>query len=120
MAKHPGFMIAIGVGKKKPPEDAPPRYTTGGADSEPDPGDPNEAAENEPEGGGSVTIGPEDVDYSDQDLCETCANMGADGNCSKYKFPVDKTGHCEAGYEPKDGGMGDMGGEPPMPGAVAQ
>jgi hypothetical protein len=75
-----------------------------------DQGDDKAAEGESPDSGESEgKISPEEVDYSDNDLCETCANMGADGNCSKYGFPVDKTGHCEAGYESKDSGTSDMG-----------
>lgn len=111
-----GLLVALGIGKKKP-ESGPPSYKS-------DPMDPGEATETqEPDadtddqaGGGMIS--PEEVDYSDNDLCETCANMGQDGNCIKYNFPVDKTGHCEAGYEPKGGEMG-MPGMPAAMGAPA-
>ncbi len=119
MAKH-NLVIAMGLGKPKGGGDtAPPSYRSKPpasdptqADTEPDPADPMEGAEGEGASGG---ISPEEVDYSDNDLCETCSNMGHDGTCMKYGFPVDKTGHCEAGYEPKGGqGMEAMGGMPGM------
>lgn len=47
-------------------------------------------------------IGPDEVDYSDNDLCGSC-EYNQQGQCSKYQFPVDDTGHCEAGYEPRGG-----------------
>lgn len=54
--------------------------------------------------GGEGKISPEEVDYSANDTCETCVNMGSSGDCTKYNFPVEPSGHCEAGYEPKGGG----------------
>ena len=131
MAKS-GLMVAIGIGKKPRQEKgAPPsRFTKTEAPAEEAPAE--EAVEEEPEafggtespleeaaeasplgdldtGGaaGGQGVGPLDVDYSDNDLCESCANMGDDGNCSRYGFPVQPTGHCAAGYEPK----GELGAE---------
>jgi hypothetical protein len=101
MPKH-GLIIALGIGKKKPGE-APPSYR-----GDPDAGEPGEASETMEPGPddkvGPADIRPEEVSYSDNDLCETCANMGQDGNCARYGFPVDKTGHCADGYEPAGGG----------------
>ncbi len=107
MAKH-NLVIAMGLGKPKGGGDsAPPSYKSKpdpdmalGSDPEPDPTDPMEGMEGE--GAGGIT--PEEVDYSANDLCETCTNMQPDGMCAKYSFPVDKTGHCEAGYSPMGGG----------------
>lgn len=60
-------------------------------------------------GGQGGHVGPDEVDYSSNDLCGTCEyNHG--GSCAKYGFPIDDTGHCEAGYEAR-GGQGEMGGQ---------
>ena len=99
MAK-PGLMIALGLHSKPKPESAPPRYA-GSPSASPGPGDPDAA--NEPAESGSIT--PEEVDYSENDTCSTCSSNDS-GNCAKYHFPVSETGHCEAGYSPKDGGDG--------------
>lgn len=123
MAKKPGLDVAIIAKPHRPGADlsAPGPLEHG---APPAPGD-NDGDEQEPDGdeGG---VGPEDVGYSDNDLCETCKNMGQDGNCSKYNFPVDQTGHCEGGYEPMDqggaphgspaGGPGGPVGAPPTGG----
>ncbi len=115
MAKS-NLIVALGLGKPKGGGDsAPPSYKSAPAPDPSQGGDPTstEMATDPMEGiegtGGAGAITPEEVDYSDNDLCETCANMGADGMCTKYNFPVDKTGHCEAGYSPMGGG-GDMTG----------
>lgn len=94
-----GLDVMIAVGKHKPGLGP---MTPVEKRGQPTPQDPDADDDQDQQQGG--TVGPEDVDYSDNDLCETCANMGQDGNCSKYGFPVDRTGHCEAGYEPADGG----------------
>ena len=121
MAK-PSLVIALGIGKKKPigQEGPPPsRYRKAiesptelpHAESSTDPV-AEETAEGDPLGGGADDvglndtsgggIGPADVDYSDNDLCESCLHMSDAGDCNKYGFPVEPTGHCEAGYEPKE------------------
>lgn len=102
MQKHPGLLVAIGVGKKPTPDSGPSPFK--GAPDAPPTADPMGGGDDETSEVGSIS--PEEVDYSANDLCETCSNMGDDGSCTKYHFPVDKTGHCEAGYEPKGGGMG--------------
>lgn len=75
---------------------------------------------------GDETLQPQDVDYSANDLCGSCAHMGEDGSCVKYKFPVEETGHCAGGFEPREaegggeGGLGlgaEGGGHEPMMGA---
>ncbi len=112
MAKH-NLVIAMGLGKPKGGGDsAPPSYKSKpdpdmalGGDPEPDPADPMEGMEGE--GAGGIT--PEEVNYSDNNLCQTCSNMQGD-SCSKYGFPVDKTGHCQAGYSPLGGDMTGMEG----------
>jgi len=122
-------MIALGIGKRPARDGGPPPFenkgaadTGAGGDTEPDPADPLEGAEGETEPtGGAGSVGPADVDYSDNDLCGSCLHMqGTD--CAKYGFPVDPTGHCEAGYTPKDaaaaqdGMVADDGGGPPPSG----
>ena len=105
------LVIAMGLGKPKGDSSAPPSYKSSPPDDTTlDPTDPADTPPDPMAGGGTIT--PDEVDYSDNDLCETCSNMGADRNCTKYNFPVDKTGHCEAGYEPKGGdmSMNDLGG----------
>jgi hypothetical protein len=109
MAKKPGMDVMIAVKPhKRPGSDLSgpgpldrPSGSPASDEGEPDADD---------QGGGGGSVGPEDVDYSDNDLCESCKNMGDDGNCTKYNFPVEPTGHCEAGYEPKEGG-GETGAE---------
>jgi hypothetical protein len=44
-------------------------------------------------------ITPEEVNYSDNNLCETCKHMGGDGSCLRYRFQVKRTGHCQSGYK---------------------
>ncbi len=120
MKPKSGIAIMLGVGPKSKSQEGPPPF--GGRKPSMDEA---EASDNPTEESGEpAMIGPADVDYSDNDLCESCANMQGD-QCAKYKFPVMKTGHCEAGYEPKAGGEemgaesdgmdmgegGDMGGE---------
>ncbi len=104
--------IALGIGKKKPmgeegpppsrfkkpTESAPPQEAPLPETPVEDPAASPLGMEPEGDEGG---IGPIDVDYSDNDLCETCANMGQDGNCTKYGFPVQPSGHCAGGYMPK-------------------
>ncbi len=140
--------IALGIGKKKGKGSPPPYNYKKPAEKTPEEktpavtiaAPPEEAVETPTEsvgedsslGGlpgamddsvGESGIGPADVDYSDNDLCETCANMGQDGNCTKYNFPVQPTGHCEAGYTPQAGGglegtlpesTGTVGDQPPI------
>lgn len=109
MAKH-NLVIAMGLGKPKGTSDsAPPSYKSQAP--APDVGqtgtpadDPTAGMEGQDTGG----ITPEEVDYSDNDSCADCQNMQGD-SCAKYGFPVQPSGHCEAGFEPK-GGAGDMTG----------
>lgn len=94
-----GLMVAIGIprgGGGKPDIGSP-----GGLD-EPMP-KRGAVAPQQQEAGGESKVGPEDVDYSANDLCGECANMADDGNCTKYGFPVEHSGHCEAGFQPKAG-----------------
>lgn len=106
--------MILGIGKRKPGQDAPPSFGKPKADVTETPDTPEEETA---EGESGIT--PEEVDYSSNDLCETCANMSSDGQCTKYHFAVDKTGHCEAGYEAKDGGaepeQEPMSGEEGLP-----
>lgn len=67
-------------------------------------------------------LSPDEVCYSEHDLCESCAHNSS-GTCSKYHFPVDDTGHCAAGYEPQQQGGTDqdMGAQgPPQQGAYGR
>ena len=86
--------------KKKAALNAPPPPPGGNpsASNTPDP-DPN--GQTEPDAD-DKSISPQEVGYGENDLCQDCQNMGADGNCAKYGFPVTETGHCLAGYEPKN------------------
>lgn len=105
--RRPGLAIAIGIGKPKPGLGSMTPVEKRGGPPAPA-SDPDQ--DQDQDQGMSVTVGPEDVDYSDNDLCETCKNMGSDGNCMKYGFGVQPSGHCESGYEPKDnGGDQDQG-----------
>ncbi len=124
---RPNMQMMVGLGKKRPPSPSipsfggpkapfmPKRAAVGDtADPAADPADPMEGSE--PSGGEAGGISPEEVDYSANDNCGTCTNMGGDGNCTKYNFPVEETGHCEAGYESKDGNGGsssDLSMSPP-------
>ncbi len=105
-----GLMIALGFGKKKP-ESGPPSYKT----ADPDPGDPMESAEATEPGaddqGAGTGLSPEEVNYSSNDNCQDCAHMSG-SDCAKYGFPVEPSGHCQAGFTPKDGGGMEMGSEP--------
>lgn len=111
--KKPDLTMILGIGKRKPGQDAPPSFGKPKADVAETPDTPEEETA---EGESGIT--PEEVDYSSNDLCDTCANMSPDGQCAKYHFAVDKSGHCAGGYEPKaDGspqeteeGAGDLGG----------
>ena len=108
-------LTVISLGKKKgaPPPPPPkgraaaPPPPPGAADPDADPGQDPDAArqtqDNQPDAD-DQPLSPAEVGYSEADLCQDCAYMADDGNCSKYHFPVTETGHCEAGYEPKNGG----------------
>lgn len=115
-----GLMVAIGLGKPKDKSGPPPPRTKPAviekttevvAPAKEPPTDSYQPQESETLGadpiGSDTGIGAADVDYSDNDLCESCANMGQDGTCTKYGFVVDPTGHCEAGFQPKTGGVND-------------
>lgn len=58
-------------------------------------GDEKEAAAD-----GDETLSPVDVGYG-VGICRTCAHMGEDGMCVKYKFPVEEEARCIGGYEAK-------------------
>jgi len=123
-------LTIIGIaGKKKgapPPPPGPAKKRGAAPPPPPDaPGDPG-SGDPDPDaaaGGGGQgasepdaddkAISPAEVGYGENDLCKDCANMGDDGNCAKYNFPVSETGHCLAGYEPKGGGGEDYGQQGP-------
>ncbi len=124
---RPSLMVAIGIGKRKVKGDEgppPSRFTKPGVKeaapvedkiSEEIP--PTLDTSTEDTGATSLDgldttgatgvkgITPEEVDYSDSDLCGQCLHMGDDGNCDRYGFPVQESGHCEAGFEPLAGGI---------------
>lgn len=121
---NPNMMATLGIGKKRPPMGGIPSFKPKAAIPHAAAGDTaNPAALDDPTGdtsGGDGKISPEEVDYSANDTCGTCANMGSDGNCTKYSFPVEDSGHCEAGYEAKDSGGGsssDLSTGPPSGGS---
>ena len=109
--KKPGVDVAVMV----KPHGKGPDLSGPGSLEPPEPGDTGDEPEKEPDADeGAIT--PEEVDYSDNDLCGSCAH-NQEGTCAKYGFPVDDSGHCEGGYEPQGGEGAAGGGAPPMPGA---
>ncbi len=127
---NPNMMATLGIAKRRPsmggipsfkpkvpiPGGFPMRRAAAGDTADPS-ADP--LAPPDDNSGGEGKISPDEVDYSANDTCETCSNMGTDGNCSKYNFPVESSGHCEAGYESRgDGGSSsDLSTSPPAGGA---
>ncbi len=102
LKKKPDFNAMFAMGPKKPAESAPPDFGGNAADSEPDPSDPNEAAENENEGGAGIK--PEAVSYrTSAETCASCEYMQDDGNCSQLKMPVAEGDSCNL-HTPKQGG----------------
>ncbi len=91
------LMVAIGIPKRGGGDDI---GEPDAIDSQPKRGMPKQEEKPEEESGG---IRPEDVDYSAGDLCLDCRH-NAEGHCQRYGFAVEDSGHCEAGYEPRDGG----------------
>lgn len=89
--------IDVAVGMPPKPKAAVPSP----APAAPKPGSMPVGDEPEATPDGDETLQPADVDYSANDLCGSCAHMGEDGSCVKYRFPVEESGHCAAGYEPK-------------------
>ncbi len=117
LKKKPDFSVILGMGPKRPAESAPPDFASGASDSEPDPADPNEAAENENESGAGIK--PEAVSYrTSAETCGSCEYMQDDGNCSQLKMLVDEADGCNLHTEKQGGEM--AGGEgAPMEGEMA-
>ncbi len=124
---NPNMMATLGIAKKRPPMGGIPSFKPrvpmpGGFPmrraAAGDTADPA-GGTGELDTGHDDKISPEEVEYSAQDNCGTCANMGGDGNCTKYSFPVEETGHCAGGYEPQDASVSssDLGTTPPAGGA---
>lgn len=116
----PGMMSTLGIAKKRAPAGPMPSFKPMAAIPKAAAGDTASPLAGDALGtpgaadpGGEGKICPEEVDYSANDNCGACSNMGADGNCTKYSFPVEDSGHCEAGFEAKDGGSSsDLGTSP--------
>ncbi len=112
LKKKPDFSAIFAMGPKKPAESAPPDFGGTAADAEPDPNDPNEAAENENEGGAGIK--PEAVSYrTAAETCGSCQYMQDDGNCSKLMMPVADGDGCNL-HEAKSGAE-MTAGEPTPP-----
>lgn len=119
----PGMMSTLGIAKKRAPAGPMPSFKPMAAIPKAAAGDTASPlgedalgvpGANDP--GGEGKISPEEVDYSANDTCESCVNNEG-GQCSKYKFSVESSGHCEAGYSPRDdGSSSDLGTGPPAGG----
>jgi hypothetical protein len=101
-------IIVVGSGKGKggksmPPPEPPGKPARRGMPP-PSLGDEPDGDQDQEPDADDKGITPEEVGYGSGDLCQDCANMGQDGSCERYGFPVSPDGHCLHGFEPKGGG----------------